>query len=132
LKITPDTNILVRAAVDEDSDQTRRARACLMEAEAVVLTLPALCEFAWVLKAVYRADKTAVARALRDLTEAGNAVVDARAVQLGLRILEANGDFADGVIAAVGAEAGSDLFVSFDRQAVKLISEAGTPARLLT
>ena len=131
MKITPDTNVLVRAAVDDDSEQAREARKCLLDAETIVLTLPALCEFVWVLRTVYRADKTTIAQALKALVEAENAVVDDRAVALGLHILQANGDFADGVIAAIGIDRGADMFISFDRQAVKLLSEAGQPATLL-
>lgn len=47
------------------------------------------------------------------------------------------GDFprilsADGVIAYEGQWLGAETFVSFDRQAVELLDEQGTPARLLS
>jgi predicted nucleic acid-binding protein len=42
LKITPDTNVLLRVAVNDDPEQAREARRVLHEAEFVVLTLHAL------------------------------------------------------------------------------------------
>jgi predicted nucleic-acid-binding protein len=46
-------------------------------------------------------------------------------------LLEAGGDFADGVIAFEGRWLGGETFVSFDKQAVKLLKSAGEAARLL-
>jgi len=46
-------------------------------------------------------------------------------------MLEAGGDFADGVIAHEGAWLGGESFVSFDKQAVELVIRQGQPARLL-
>jgi predicted nucleic acid-binding protein len=45
LRITADTNILVRAAVIDDPDQARQAVDLLRDAEIVALTLPTVCEF---------------------------------------------------------------------------------------
>jgi predicted nucleic-acid-binding protein len=53
------------------------------------------------------------------------------AVEAGLAMLEAGGDFADGVIAHEGAWLGGESFVSFDKQAVELVIRQGQPARLL-
>jgi len=49
----------------------------------------------------------------------------------GLAILDAGGDFADGVVAFDGQRFGGETFVSFDRKAVKLHREQGTSAQLL-
>jgi predicted nucleic acid-binding protein len=49
LRITADTNILVRAAIGDDSDQEKLAASALRSANIVAVALPALCEFAWVL-----------------------------------------------------------------------------------
>ena len=46
-------------------------------------------------------------------------------------MLEANGDFADGVIAHEGIWLGGETFVSFDKRAVSLLTARGQPARLL-
>jgi predicted nucleic-acid-binding protein len=52
-------------------------------------------------------------------------------VEAGLTILEAGGDFADGVIAHEGRFMGGETFVSFDKRAVSLISKQGQQATLL-
>ena len=50
----------------------------------------------------------------------------------GLAVLNAGGDFADGLIAYEGKWLGGETFVSFDKQAVALISKQGYAARLLS
>jgi len=47
-------------------------------------------------------------------------------------VLEAGGDFADGVIAHDGQWLGGETFVSFDVQAVQLLDRSGVKARLLS
>ena len=49
----------------------------------------------------------------------------------GLSVLEAGGDFADGVIAFDGRWFGAETFVSFDRKAVNLLSASGISANSL-
>ncbi len=46
-------------------------------------------------------------------------------------LLDAGGDFADGVIAHDGQMLGGDVFVSFDRKAVKRLTDQGVETRLL-
>jgi predicted nucleic-acid-binding protein len=46
-------------------------------------------------------------------------------------LLEAGGDFVDAVIAHQGQWLGGEMFVSFDRQAVALLTAEGVAARLL-
>jgi predicted nucleic-acid-binding protein len=46
-------------------------------------------------------------------------------------MLEAGGDFADGVIAHEGAWLGGEVFVSFDSKAVTLLRGHGASATLL-
>jgi predicted nucleic-acid-binding protein len=58
-------------------------------------------------------------------------VVNRPAVEAGLAILEAGGDFADGAIAYEGNWLGAETFVSFDKKAVKLMEVQGMSARLL-
>jgi predicted nucleic-acid-binding protein len=131
LKITADTNLLVRLFVEDDVGQTRQAEQALDSAELVAITMPALCEMAWVLKRSYRVRNAEVARAIRSLIDVSNVVVDRHAVEAGLAILDRGGDFADGVIAHQGYELGGDVFVSFDRKAVGLVEEVGEAALLV-
>ena len=53
------------------------------------------------------------------------------AVEAGLALLEAGGDFADGVIAYEGNWLGAEVFVSFDKKAVELLQAQGQSSRLL-
>ncbi len=53
-------------------------------------------------------------------------------VQYPAGVLEAGGDFADGVIAYDGAFLGAETFVSFDRKAVALLAGQGRATKLLT
>ena len=52
-------------------------------------------------------------------------------MEAALALLEAGGDFADGVIAHQGQWLGGDTFLSFDRQAVALLQQRGIDAVLL-
>jgi predicted nucleic-acid-binding protein len=124
LRITADTNLLVRLFVEDDVGQTRLAEKALSSAELVAITMPALCELARVLNRSYRIRNEEVAAAIRGLIEVANVVVDRPAVEAGLAILDLGGDFADGVIAHQGSALGGDVFVSFDRRAVELVGEA--------
>lgn len=131
MRITADTNLLVRAATLDDPDQGQLAVRALAEAETVALPLPALCEFAWVLSQRYRIEAAAIFEAIRRLLDANNVLVDRPAAEAGLAQLESGGDFADGVIAFEGRLLGADLFLSFDRKAVKLLQQRGQAAQLL-
>lgn len=130
MKITADTNILVRALVGDNEQQSRLARKELDTAEEVVLTLPALCELVWVLRKGYGIANLEIALAIRRLIGSENAVVNRPAVEAGLAILELGGDFADGAIAYEGAWLGGEVLVTFDKQAVKLLNARGVKARL--
>jgi predicted nucleic-acid-binding protein len=131
LKITPDTNLFVRLFVDDDVTQRRLAEQVLEDAELVAVTMPALCELAWVLTRSYQVRSADVASAIRSLIDVANVVVDRPAVEAGLAFLDRGGDFADGVIAHQGYELGGDVFVSFDQKAVGLVDEVGEAALLL-
>jgi predicted nucleic-acid-binding protein len=63
------------------------------------------------------------------LLNAQNVAVNRLAVDAGLAILDAGGDFADGVIAFEGKWLGGETFVSFDKQAVALLEKQGQSAR---
>lgn len=131
MKITADTNVLVRAAVCDDAAQAAAAAELMAQAQVVAVTLATLCEFVWVLLSVYDFGRADVARAVRALLETERVVTDRPAVEAGLTILQAGGDFADGVIAHTGRALGGAVFTSFDRQAVKLLKAAGLEARLI-
>lgn len=131
MKIIADTNVLVRAVVKDDPRQSALAQAELTDATVVAVPLAALCEFAWVLGYSYKISRTDVAAAIRGLMNSSNVVANRAAVAAGLALMDAGGDFADGVIAYEGAWLGAEVFVSFDSQAVRLVAGQGETARLL-
>ena len=45
MKVTVDTNILIRAVVRDDEQQGEAAATLLRQAELIVVSLPCLCEF---------------------------------------------------------------------------------------
>jgi predicted nucleic-acid-binding protein len=131
MKISVDTNVLVRAVLQDDAEQARTAAKILEEASLIAISLPCLCELAWILLRGAQFPKEKVAVAIRALLDAGNVVMNRPAVEAGLSILAAGGDFADGVIAYEGNWLGGETFVSFDKKAVSLLTAQGQPARLL-
>lgn len=131
MKVTVDTNVLVRAVVQDDPVQARVAAQVLTDAELIAVALPCLCEFVWVLRKVYGFQVSDVATAISALLAAANVEVNRPAVEAGLAALEAGGDFADGVIAYEGHWLGGETFVSFDKKAVTLLAAQGKSARLL-
>ncbi len=131
MKIAVDTNVLVRAVVRDDPAQASVAAAVLTDAELIAVALPCLCEFVWVLLRVYGFQQTDTASAIRALLAAANVEVNRPAVEAGLLVLDAGGDFADGVIAYEGNWLGGETFVSFDKKAVALLTAQGQSTRLL-
>jgi predicted nucleic-acid-binding protein len=132
MKITADTNVLVRAITEDNERQSKTAQKELANADVVALALPALCELVWVLSQAYRIPSAEIAEAIRRLINSANVVVNRPAVEAGLAMLNAGGDFADGVIAYEGSWLGAETFASFDKTAVKLMEAQGLSARLLT
>ena len=132
MKITADTNVLVRAVTEDHGHQSRSAQAALKKAELVAIPIPALCELVWVLSQGYRIPSAEIAEAIRRLMNGANVAINRPAAEAGLALLDADGDFADGVIAYEGNWLGADTFVSFDKKAVKLMQAQGAVAQLLT
>jgi predicted nucleic-acid-binding protein len=132
MKITADTNVLVRAMTGDDERQSKVAQAELARADVVALTLPALCELVWVLSQGYKIPSAEIAEAIRRLMNGVNVMVNRPAAEAGLAQLDAGGDFADGVIAHEGSWLGADTFISFDKTAVKLMQARGESVRLLS
>ena len=131
MKVTVDTNVLIRAVVGDDPGQANIAAKMLSDAELIAVATPCLCEFVWVLRRLYEFQPADVATAIRALLAVANVEVNRSAVEAGLSVLEAGGDFADGVIAYEGSWLGGGTFVSFDKKAVALQVAQGQSARLL-
>lgn len=132
MKITADTNVLVRAMTGDNALQSSVAQKELDNADLVALATPALCELVWVLSQGYKIPAAEIAAAIRRLIDSANVVVDRPTVEAGLAILEAGGDFADGVIAHQGNWLGAETFVTFDKKAASLLGQQDVPVRLLS
>ena len=132
MKLTADTNVLIRAAVQDDVHQARRAAKVLAEADLVAVPVPVLCEFVWVLRRGYKRSASDVSDAIRRLMKSTNVAMNRPAVEAGLSALDSGGDFADGAIAYEGEWLGADEFVSFDSKAVSVLQATGSRARLLS
>ena len=111
MRVAVDTHVLVCAVVGDDPAQAAIAAKVLTDAILVAVALPSLCEQVWVLCRVY-----------------AFALADAAA---GLAVLDAGGDFADGVIAYEDQWLSGATFMSFDKKAVSLLTAQCHSARLL-
>jgi len=132
MKVSVDTNVLARAILQDDPAQCRAARKILLDATLIAISLPCLCELVWILRQGAKLAIDDVAATIRTLLDTGNVVLNRPAVEAGLAVLEAGGDFADGLIAYEGTWLGGETFVSFDKKAVALLAKRGETARLLT
>ncbi len=131
MKITVDTNLLLRVILLDDLDQARLAEAALSSASLVAIPLPCLCEVVWVLDRSYGIGRAEIVLVLESLLNAPNVAINKAAVGAGLAMLKAGGDFADGVIAHEGRWLGGETFVSFDKKAVSALNAQCQKARLL-
>jgi len=132
MKITADTNVLVRLFTADDPEQATLAADVLEQADVVAISLQSLCELVWVLERAYKTKRIDIAVAIRQLLATRNLVVNRPAVEAGLAVFEAGGDFADGIIAYDGSFLGGETFVSFDKKAVRILMEQGRSAQLLS
>ena len=130
MKIAVDANVLLRAVVEDDPGQQSAAIDTLEGAELAAVSMQSVCEFAWVLERSYGVARSDIAASIRAVLGMRNLAVNRPAVEAGLCVLEAGGDFADGVIAYEGRWLGGETFVSFDRKAVRLLTAQGHAARL--
>ncbi|OPB28363.1 type II toxin-antitoxin system VapC family toxin [Bartonella sp. WD12.1] len=132
MKISVDTNVLARAVLQDDKKQGEVASKILRKASLIAISLSCLCELVWILRRGAKLSKEDVAGMLRDLLATSNIVMNRPAVEAGLSILEADGDFADGIISYEGNWLGGETFVSFDKLAIELLTKNGQSTKLLS
>ena len=107
-----DTNVLVRALVQDNPAQARRAQACL-SAQPVYVPVTVILELEWVLRSRYGYAPRAIADALEKLAILENAIVgEQAAVVAAARKMRQGWDFADALHHALAA--GCDDFATFD------------------
>ena len=91
----------------------------------------ALCELAWLMTRSYRLDRHYVAASIGSLLKSDAVICDRAAVEAGLSMMEAGGDFADGVIAFEGGRLGGGIFATFDKKAAAFLDRAGHESLLV-
>lgn len=131
MRITADTNVLIRAIVADEPKQARLAQSALAKAELIAIGPTTLCEFVWVLSRGYGIPTADIAAAIRGLIGSANVDVNRPAVEAGLALLDQGGDFADGIIAFEGASLGGAMFATFDKDAAKRLKKLGWDTLLL-
>jgi predicted nucleic-acid-binding protein len=114
-----DTNVLVRAIVDDDPAQGEAARQWMKThvREGIVVDGVVLCELVWVLRARYRLGRRDIIEVLASLLDTvGITILDDGAVRAALRRYQSGGgDFADYLIAERCRGAGAERVATFDQ-----------------
>lgn len=124
MSVIVDTNILVRAIVQDHPEEASRATA-LLAANEVVIPTHTLCELIWVLGRVYKLSRSELIDLVSAWSDTEGVVVDTAAVSAGLVVMKRGGDFADGVVAFEGRRIGGSVFATFDRRAARILSDEG-------
>lgn len=119
--IALDTNVLVRFLVEDDAEQTAKARALLQKAVdtggACFVSEVVICEVVWVLSARYRFPKTRIVDILSQLLRAQQLCFSApeRVARALESFKSSSGDFADYLIREQARAAGFETVATFDR-----------------
>jgi predicted nucleic-acid-binding protein len=125
-----DTNVLVRALVQDDPAQGQRAQAYL-SAQPVYVPVTVLLELEWVLRSRYGFAPKAIADAMEKLAVLENAVVgEQAAVVAATRKLRQGWDFADALHHALAA--GCDDFATFDTRLARHAARDASTAPSVT
>jgi len=121
--IAIDTSVLIRYVTQDDPKQSRQANrlfeSTLSESYPGYLSLLVLAEFHWVLRRRYGFAGVEIAEAIRRLLAVPTIVVDKSEVVEAALVDEA-GDFADRLIHYLGAAAGCERTLTFDRKFARL------------
>ena len=135
MKIVADTNILLRAILEDEPQQAAEAQRLLDRAELVAIPVPVFCEMVWVMRRLYKRSTDEIAHAIAALLQVEAVVTDRPAIEAGLDVLRRGGDFADGVIARHGMALGGTVLATFDKAAIRSLNDArlraAEPAELL-
>jgi len=135
-----DTNVLIRLVLDDNQHQSNVAFAVVESATSIVVPTLVFCEFVWVLRSIRnrtgekKYSKKMIAEIIRDFVEFDHVSIVDDEVEAGLQMLDAGGDFADGVIEYTGrsiARNATTTFFSFDKNAVNGLARRGLSALLL-
>lgn len=122
-----DTNILLRATLNDDPVQSKAAQRLLKglgKNERGLVNLPVLMEFFWVLRSRYKLPQARLAAVMRDLL--GVEHIEFEALEVAGKALatyeSGAADFADMIIALRNRELGAASTVTFDARAAKSVA----------
>jgi len=121
-----DTNVLVRIFVDDNPEQRAAAQAFMRLRSAddpAFVSVVVVAEVSWVLTRMYKFSIATVRDTLDWLFESTNVIVeDQDLVKSAVaQAADRGADISDCIIAAIAAEAGSSVTVTFDKIAAKRI-----------
>ena len=121
-----DTNILLRAVLDDHETQSPQARRVLLslgETRVGLVSLAVLLEFFWVLRSRYKLPRQRLVDMLRKLSEVEFIRLEAsEIVGAALAAYESGGlDFADVVIALRNRQLGAEITYTFDKGAATAV-----------
>lgn len=128
MNIIADTNLLVRFFTQDDEAQSKKVIDIFTKSRKIIVPTNVLCELVWVLSYSYKFKNDFIADRIQKLINNPKIVVQQSEVGFGVKMLEKNGDFSDGINAFSGIEMafGEPVsFVSFDKKAVKILRELG-------
>lgn len=121
-----DTNVLLRATLNDDPRQSAAAQTLMQQLRADMpgfVNIPVLMEFFWVLRSRYRLPQPRLAAIVRALLETEN--IEFEALEIAGKALAAyeggSADFADTIIALRNRELGAHDTLTFDGNAAKSV-----------
>ena len=115
-----DTNLLLRAVLDDDPAQSPVARqviSSLTKENPGFVSLVVILEFAWTFRARLRQPQEAIRKAIYRLWSNPAVVISNRAL-VTAALLNTKIDFADALLAAENRNAGCTATLTFDRRAL--------------
>jgi len=120
-----DTNVLVRYLAQDDPIQSPKATEIierrLTADDPGFVSIVAMVETVWVLERAYGLAAQEIAAAVERVLQTEVLVVESeQEVFAAMIALKEQGEFADAIIAGLGARAGCSHTVTFDRKALRL------------
>ena len=120
-KLIIDTNVLLRYLLADDDEQSPVAKQYFLSSKhLIVIPILTFCEAVWVMKKSIKIADSLIANILQDLVMQDNVIYDKDAFDQGIYFLQANGDFADGVIAHQVSQFKDASLLTFDKKAQKI------------
>lgn len=127
-----DTNILVRAFMEDDLDQAQKAQklmGCTAQESRLFISSYALLDFVWELRKTKKFSRLEIYEAIITLTDSPGITIGQREVVLSAceKYLKGKADFADYMILSEGEQHGAKELKTFDRAVLAEVHNASIP-----